>query len=356
MLGSVSRVKMEVTIIIPTCNNITTIGRVLYSVIKQYFLDFECIVIDSSDDDKTKLVVDKFIKMDNRIKYYHVGVKDTIYQRSIGIKLASGIYCCCIDADDYVSCDYISSLYNGLLNYGSDIATSLSTAKDIYNYEPPLNESEHYYDVYIGKNYKKRLKSFRKEIGGFSACCLMAPTSAFLNAVNDVYNEKANIKCYEDSILRYHIFFNSSSATVIHGGVTYYYTHQHPNSSRDYRSNLDNQLIDCTKVSFLLNRIIKESSNNYNPKQGFCVLLAPLTRRLSVRLGDYKTFKQTFKTDRAYLKNNKVLGMLHIFGVEQSRSEILLVISYRYNLCFLAYFSLMLSKKNNSRHKSLLAK
>ena len=63
--------KPIVSILITTFNRKKLLKRALNSVLKQSFVNFEVIVIDDHSADGTKLMMNGFLKKDNRIKYIY---------------------------------------------------------------------------------------------------------------------------------------------------------------------------------------------------------------------------------------------------------------------------------------------
>lgn len=88
------------SLILPTLNRPQYIEECLISLREQEYTDFEVIVIDQSDDDKTKEVIQQFI--DDRymnIKYRKVNFKGLSKARNYGINMADGEYISLLDDD-----------------------------------------------------------------------------------------------------------------------------------------------------------------------------------------------------------------------------------------------------------------
>lgn len=102
---------MEVSIIINTFNNESTIKRCLKSVVGQSLTDFECIVIDDCSFDQTRAICDGFIVIDKRIRVVHnqtnMGCSLT---RKIGLEYSRGKYVVFIDGDDWMEFDYLEKM------------------------------------------------------------------------------------------------------------------------------------------------------------------------------------------------------------------------------------------------------
>lgn len=110
-----------VSVIIPAYNAEGYISRCLDSVLGQTMQNFEIIVIDDGSKDRTGDVVKKYVKKDERIKYFkqkNMGVART---RNKAVELAEGEFIAFIDNDDYIDEDYLEML---LPRKGEDVVIS----------------------------------------------------------------------------------------------------------------------------------------------------------------------------------------------------------------------------------------
>ena len=101
MMGK-SKMKEElVSIIIPAYNCEDFIGVALESVINQSYENWEAIVVDDCSKDDTAIVVKKYIKNDNRIKYYKLDINSgAAVARNKAVDIATGKYLAFLDSDD----------------------------------------------------------------------------------------------------------------------------------------------------------------------------------------------------------------------------------------------------------------
>ncbi|MGO4709805.1 glycosyltransferase family 2 protein [Chryseobacterium sp. 2TAF14] len=100
-----------ITIIIPVYNVEQYLEKCLDSVITQDYPDLEIILVDDGSPDQCGEICDSYAKKDSRIKVIHKkngGLSDA---RNVAIDVASGEYITFVDSDDYVSDDYVSTLY-----------------------------------------------------------------------------------------------------------------------------------------------------------------------------------------------------------------------------------------------------
>ncbi|ANW96312.1 hypothetical protein AXE80_08485 [Wenyingzhuangia fucanilytica] len=92
-----------VSIIIPTYNRAHLIGETLDSVIKQTYLNWECIVVDDGSTDNTIEVLKEYTDKDSRIQYHHrpkERPKGANACRNYGFELSKGEYIMFFDSDD----------------------------------------------------------------------------------------------------------------------------------------------------------------------------------------------------------------------------------------------------------------
>lgn len=141
---------MKISIIISTFNRSKLLPRAIKSVFKQYFKDWELIVVDDASTDRTEKVVNKLFKKHSHllsqvqyIKLDKNSGSDT-YPKNYGIKVAKGKYVCFLDDDDEYLPDHLQVLYNQIKSdkfdivYGDRIVISpkgkfIGASRDFYS-------------------------------------------------------------------------------------------------------------------------------------------------------------------------------------------------------------------------------
>ena len=68
------------SIIVPVYNVEKYLDKCLESMLRQTFKDFECIIIDDGSPDNSNIIIDKYVKLDQRFKVIH--------QKNMGISAA----------------------------------------------------------------------------------------------------------------------------------------------------------------------------------------------------------------------------------------------------------------------------
>ena len=97
-----------VSVIVPTYNHATHLGRALRSVFKQTYKNWELIVVDNHSTDNTEALVKSLNS--SRIKYLKINNHGVIaVSRNAGIEAAEGEWVAFLDADDFWSEDKIES-------------------------------------------------------------------------------------------------------------------------------------------------------------------------------------------------------------------------------------------------------
>ena len=100
--------RVLVSVIVPTYNHATHLGRALRSVFKQTYKNWELIVVDNHSTDNTEALVESFNS--SRIKYLKINNHGVIaVSRNAGIEAAEGEWIAFLDADDFWSEDKIES-------------------------------------------------------------------------------------------------------------------------------------------------------------------------------------------------------------------------------------------------------
>jgi glycosyltransferase involved in cell wall biosynthesis len=96
------RMKMPVvSVILPTFNRSSTLGRAIKSVLVQSYKDFELIVVDDGSIDNTEDMVKTLMLCDSRIRYLRLQTNNGLCRaRNTGIRAASGTYMAFQDSDD----------------------------------------------------------------------------------------------------------------------------------------------------------------------------------------------------------------------------------------------------------------
>ena len=109
---------LKVSVIVPVYNASQYIGRTLDSIIAQDFDSFEIIVIDDgSTDDSLEIINQCLDGCEMPHKVIHQENAGVSVARNVGIEESKGDYLAFVDADDHISKNHLSSLYNGRTDF-----------------------------------------------------------------------------------------------------------------------------------------------------------------------------------------------------------------------------------------------
>jgi glycosyltransferase involved in cell wall biosynthesis len=104
--------KMEIpffSIVIPTHNRATFIGKAIESVIGQIYDKWELVIVDDGSTDNTKEVILSF--NDDRVIYIYQENSERSAARNNGIRNAKGKYICFLDSDDFYEKNHLKTLH-----------------------------------------------------------------------------------------------------------------------------------------------------------------------------------------------------------------------------------------------------
>lgn len=128
----------KVSVIIPVYNVESFLRQCIDSVVNQTYKCLEIILIDDGSTDSSGEICDKYAVTDERITVIHKENGGLSSARNAGLNIATGEYITYIDSDDYVSNDYVETLYKNLINNNADI----SIGNFQYVYEGKVNQEK----------------------------------------------------------------------------------------------------------------------------------------------------------------------------------------------------------------------
>lgn len=106
-----------ITVAICTYNNERTLQRTLDSVLNQTYNKWEMIVIDANSNDTTREIIRTYTFKDPRIKYEFLNYQSKWVDSTVrALQTAKGQYFMFLDADDFISANYMIDLISVLEN------------------------------------------------------------------------------------------------------------------------------------------------------------------------------------------------------------------------------------------------
>ena len=104
------------SVIVPCFNAEKTLRGCLNSILTQTYNDFEVVVINDGSTDKSKAILDEFVKKDQRVHAYHFRNAGVAISRTRGTNLAEGDYVIFVDSDDTINPNLLATLKTTIIN------------------------------------------------------------------------------------------------------------------------------------------------------------------------------------------------------------------------------------------------
>ncbi len=114
-----------VSFIVPVYNVEKYIKKLVESIQKQTYENYEIILVDDGSKDNSGKIIDDLAKNDSKIKVIHKENGGVSSARNIGLKKSVGSIILFIDGDDYIDEDYAFYFYNLIKNSNCDIAVNM---------------------------------------------------------------------------------------------------------------------------------------------------------------------------------------------------------------------------------------
>ncbi len=154
-----------VSIIVPVYNVEIYLEKCLQSIINQSYKNIEIILVDDGSTDVSGQICDDYAKKDHRIKVIHQKNSGLSAARNTGTVAAIGQYITYIDSDDYISCDYIETLYSLIEKKHADI--SICRFRYVYGIDEEDTDGKDATFIYNKEEALKVLLS-EKEFGHYT--------------------------------------------------------------------------------------------------------------------------------------------------------------------------------------------
>ena len=134
-----------ITVIVPCYKVERYLHKCVNSILLQTYTNLEIILVDDGSPDNCGKICDEYLEKDSRIKVIHKengGLSDA---RNVAIDIAIGEYITFIDSDDYVSVDYIETLYNLIEKYNCQI--SIVLPQTFHEGQEPVCSNDSYHEI-----------------------------------------------------------------------------------------------------------------------------------------------------------------------------------------------------------------
>ena len=197
------------------------------SIVNQTYSNLEIILVDDGSPDKCPEICDEYARIDPRVKVFHKSNGGLSDARNAGIEVCNGEYAAFIDGDDYVSNDYIETLYSAIQSSKADIS--------VVDYQR-FKKSE---SIKLKTDWSvcESLDS-RKAIEHF---CSIKEPNPFLSSCAKLYNVAffRNYRfpvgrLYEDVYINFEILYKANGIVYIHKPLYFYRIRENSISTRTF--------------------------------------------------------------------------------------------------------------------------
>ena len=208
-----------VSVIIPAYNAERYIGYCIDSVIAQSYKNLEIIVIDDGSTDNTKGVRRNY--HDNRVHYYCQKNGGPASARNHGLTKAAGEYIAFVDADDFISPEYIITLLRLNLNYTTFCSVcSYVKFQNKDRLEESINKNQKVKEQKMNRNAALKSLFYKKEITAYPVLKLFHHS-----VIKNVYFPE-ELRLGEDLQFVYEIIKTQDEISYTNAELYYYFQNQ----------------------------------------------------------------------------------------------------------------------------------
>lgn len=205
-----------ISVIVPIYKVEAYLERCVESLREQTYSNLEIILVDDGSPDGCPAICDSYVKRDARIRVIHQKNAGLSGARNAGIDIAEGEYLAFVDADDYVSQDFIQSLYGILQETGC----AIGQCRFAYVQGEPLkSDPSSSFRIYRGESLMEQLYGPEEE------------ATYFVVAWNKLYRRELfeHIRyplgrIHEDEATTYRLFHEGRKLAFLDRALYGYYT------------------------------------------------------------------------------------------------------------------------------------
>lgn len=180
-----------ISVIVPVYKAEQYLPQCIESILIQTFADFELLLIDDGSPDRCGEICESYARKDERIRVFHQQNSGVSAARNVGLQYAIGAYIAFVDADDWVSSDYLLHLYEALPEEGIGLVMGGALKISI---DGSLVRNVKLPDRLIEDNIGEGFAKFGLELVGYSCSKLYNAEVIHKNRLSF----DCNVRCMED--------------------------------------------------------------------------------------------------------------------------------------------------------------
>lgn len=230
-----------VSIIVPVYNAEKYISKCIESLVEQTYRNIEILLINDGSTDESEVIILEYCEKDSRIIYRKKENEGVSKARNYGISMAEGNYLTFVDADDWVSIDFIERAVKMMDNYKLDLVLggtmkvySASTERCVANTDEQIIIYDKNNPVLTQKVLSNGITSDRR----LNSCFTSGPVCKIFRKeiIGEIrFDEKLIIG--EDTVFNLRVIERSNKVGVV-PEVWYYYRMNDFSVTKKYNPNI----------------------------------------------------------------------------------------------------------------------
>lgn len=133
-----------ISVVVPCYNVEQYLPKCINSLLAQTYTNLEILLVDDGSPDRCGEICDTYAEKDKRIRVLHKKNGGLADARNVAIDVAMGEWIVCVDSDDYVTKDYIETLYGLVEKYQCKIGVAsmrtFNEGTEADGQQPPYKE------------------------------------------------------------------------------------------------------------------------------------------------------------------------------------------------------------------------
>lgn len=299
-----------VSIILPIYNQENYLDISIKAVINQEYKDIEIILVNDGSTDNSKLIIEKYQQLDDRIVVINKKNGGLVDATVTGINAASGEYICFLDPDDTIGEDYV-------FNFITKIDDCDAIASGFYK-----NNFGRIIPVFLEKDYiyeKNELELCRRQMlvkpdGSRNSHQMYVSRwnkmyrAETIKRFMDIFAECTDISLGEDSIFTFLLLSNCKKIRTIQAANSYYYNVG--NQSSMMKSGAISIHVKKSHVAYERMRLLAEQCGD-DSRQAYALYFFLIETLFQRVINDEKQFEELYSILHREAVYNKALSVCH---------------------------------------------
>ena len=215
----------KVSVIVPVYNVEPYLRRCLDSILAQTFTDFEAVLVDDGSTDGSGAICDEYAATDSRFVVVHKGNEGVAQARLTAFEHSKGELITFVDADDYVTPEYIRVLSDTIERENADMVSC-----DYYRVEKGkiISPSSKFAGIYEKDDIKDFIRDhyfYDKRAKGYGMTCFLCTKIVKRQYVAEGLKKGIGLWFGEDQLSMFAMLVKCRKLVLIADRLYYYVQH-----------------------------------------------------------------------------------------------------------------------------------